>query len=363
MIDAVKILRTCPPPEQRRGENWKRHLEKCRACRDGENHAWEGLAEHLAAFLKENQEQSLTTPGDIRQIRMNKGRWVNHDFLNPPMVLVGEIDEGRKTARGFMVCIETEVEGPGDLVVQERDTDFMDLLVETWNPVVVAIGDLDVRAGGVSRTVLADILRHAKDSSFTPAWAASPLSIRGNDDPRIKIRKIEKNTAALFSMNPLDVLFGRVSVFVEKVRPFFPDLSGVAVGRSLRETVLTFPFDETVIPAFAHGDRKTVPVVWKTMILRGDDLVNYFPCAAVAESDETVKGRRIITGRGTPPSDAGIFRFLACLELSSGELLDAVQVELEDDGFFSAEFDVADKDDQGKARPVFCAIYQQKDVG
>jgi hypothetical protein len=132
-------------------------------------------------------------------------------------------------------------------------------------------------------------------------------------------------------------------------------------GKNLTEAALAFVFGADKRPAFAHGDPGLEPVDFRTLILKYDNLVNYFPSAGVVESDETLKGRRTLTGKGTLPEKAGLFSFLACLALPSGELLQADTAVLEPDGFFMAEFDVSHDEDYRSARPVFCAVYQAND--
>jgi hypothetical protein len=56
-----------------------------------------------------------------------------------------------------------------------------------------------------------------------------------------------------------------------------------------------------------------------------------------------------------------VFRFITCLSFGSGALLDADLAELDNDGFFTAEFDVEGLQDAQAALPLFCAIYEKKD--
>lgn len=358
LIQAVKTFRTCPPPEQRRGKNWARHLETCQFCRNEENQVWEGFTDELKPFLTAPLLMPAPVPGDIRQIDPRKGRWVNGEYMNPPLVLVLDIDETRRMARCAMICHEIDAAAPGDLILSEETTDFLDLAVETWNRLTVKTEDLGARVGGVSEACLDDIDVYAKDSTVAPSWALVPLSVKDADDPRLAIRKLEKITAAVFSLTPLDTLASQAASLVDQFRKLLPGLDDLLKGRSLTEAALAFAFPGDRRPAFAHGDRELTPVDFRTLILKHDSLVNYYPSAGVVETDETIKGRRTLSGKGTPFEGAGLFTFMACLALPSGELFPADNAVMEKDGFFTAEFDVSQIQDHQSARPVFCAIYQ-----
>lgn len=358
LIQAVQTFRTCPPPEQRRGKYWARHLETCQFCRNEENQVWEEFTDELKQFFTEKPLLPAPVPGDIRQIDPRKGRWVNGDFMNPPLVLVLDIDETRRTARCAMLCHETDAAGPGDLILPEHTTDFLDLAVETWNQLTVKTGDLGARVGGVSKACLVDIAAYVKDQSIAPSWALVPLSFRDADDPRLAIRKLEKITAAVFSLTPLDTLASQAASLVDQFRNLLAGLDDLLKSRNLTEAALAFAFPDERRPAFAHGDPGKTPVDFRTLILKHDSLVNYYPSAGVVETDETIKGRRTLSGKGTPFEGAGLFTFMACLALPSGELFPAEKAVMEQDGFFTAEFDVSQIQDHQSARPVFCAIYQ-----
>jgi|GEM_PF-3732292 len=361
LIQTVKTFRTCPPPEQRHGKNWARHLETCESCRTQANQVWEEFTDELKQFFTEKPLLPAPVPGDIRQIDPRKGRWVNDDFMNPPLVLVLDIDETRRTARCAMLCHETDAAGPGDLILPEHTTDFLDLALETWNQLTVKTADLGARVGGVSKACLVDIAAYVKDQSIAPSWALVPLSFQDADDPRLAIRKLEKIMAAVFSLTPLDTLASQAASLVDQFRNLLTGLDDFLKNRNLTEAVLAFAFPDERRPAFAHADRGQTPVDFRTLILKHDSLVNYYPSAGVVETDETIRGRRTLAGKGTPPSRAGIFTFLACLALPSGELFRAEKAVLDQDGFFTAEFDVNQIQDHRSARPVFCAIYQADD--
>jgi len=355
MIETVKSIRTCPPADKRSGKNWDLHVKTCDMCREAANEPWEELAGHLKQFFNSTPEKENPSEGELWQLDTEKGRWVNDCYLTPPAVFVSKIC-GR-SAECYVVYPDTEPAGPGDIILDEDDTGFCDVLVETWNRILVKTRDLRVKLGAVSSDVLEDIQKHAADPRYIPHWAMIPLSIKHPDDVRNAFRKIERRVAAGFSVKPLDILFERAALFYEKMKKILPETLSEVSGQDVTDSILAFRFPDHMIPAHAQSANKNIPAQWRTMIMRDEALVDYFPSNAEIESDETLGGRRVITGQSHAPLNAGIFRLVACLSSSSGMVAADVS-DLDDDGFFSVEFDVDGFEDSKNVQPVFCAIYE-----
>ena len=357
IIETAMSTRTCPPPDKRSGKNWEIHIKRCAQCRENANEPWEELAGHLKQFFNSKPENSNPCEGDLWQIDPEKGKWVSADYLTPPVVFVAEI-RGNGTAGCYMVYPDTDTAGPGDIILDGDETDFCDVLVETWNRISVKTSDFSLKLGSVSANVLKDIRKHAEDPRFIPSWAEVPLSIKNANDPRNAFRKIERRVAAVFSMTPLETLFEKTSVFFDMMKNILPETSPLPSGKGVTEAILSFGFPSGMAPAHAQSADKRIPAQWRTMILKDESLVNYFPSNAKIESDETSGGRRVITGQSHVPHGADVFRLVACLSLPSGMLTADVAI-LDGDGSFSAEFDVKDAEGSVAASPLFCAIYEQ----
>lgn len=358
IIETARSIRICPPPEKRSGNRWERHRKCCNQCSEDDNAAWEGLTDHIAVFFDKKQARPEPQKGEIWQINPVKGKWIKDYYLSPPAVLITGIDKNSGFAECLVIYPDTDPAAPGDIVLDQDETDFLDVIIETWNRITVRVKDLGAKLGSVPDDYLEDIKRHSENPQYIPDWALIPISIKNDNDPRNEFRKIEKNIAAGFSIRPIDVLLEKAEFFFEGMKTLLPGTVPDSSVKTVTEAVLKFRFPETMIPAYAHSGHKNLPVDWRIMIIRDERMVDFFPSKAEIETDETINGRRIISGRSESLQDHDIFRLVACLSSQSG-MLDADLADMDDDGYFSVEFDVTEINDAVAAQPLFCAIYEK----
>jgi hypothetical protein len=330
-------------------------------CREGVNAEWDAFSDHLKTVCTDKPDRTEPCAGEIRPIAADKGRWSGSDYLNPPVVLILGIDDSRRTALCCVVYPDHEPAAPGDLLLDEEDTGFMDVMVETWNTLTVRQDDLALCLGALRPEMLDDVRRYIDQPDRLPGWAMAPLSIRRENDPRIEFRTIERRVAAGFAVRPLDVLFAKPLEFFEKMKHLAEGIVLPDSGRSVSEAVLTFRFPDSMIPAHAHDGGRRVPADYRVMMIVEDRMANYFPSVGEVTSDEVIRGRRIIMGQGSVPPGSDLFCFQAGLFLPSGALVDADSSDFDEHGMFSAEFDLTGIHDPQSGRPVFLAVYRKCD--
>lgn len=361
MLKMVNAIRRCPPPVKRVGRKWENHKKICTLCRDGSNELWEAFSDHLKTFFPNgNTTRPQPENGEIWQINLNKGRWFRQVYLSPPAVLV--IDIMGKRAECLVVYPDKEPAAPGDLLLDDEETGFVEMMVETWNRIWVKIDDLDVRLGVISKNYLHDIKRYQEDMNFIPDWAEVPRSIKHENDPRNAFKKIEKITALHFSMKPIDVLYQKAEQFIEAFRKTSLRTNALSLADNVTETLFRFKFPETTIPAVAAASSdKHLPADFRTVLMKGNGVVDFFPSKATIESDEIENGIRTILGKSEIQKNHTLLILTSCL-LSDRSMLEADFSDMDDEGNFMVKFEISGLlKDEERMTPSFCAIYEQSD--
>lgn len=135
------------------------------------------------------------SPGQLRYIKAEMGRWHEGYFYNPPLVLVLEsLSENVRVAQTYH---DIYLAGPGDLILSEEQTAAVPLFVECWNIYWINAAHLDAPTGKSDAEIAALVEVLAQHPLAYPGWALQPKPF-AEQDARIYFRELEVQVADVF---------------------------------------------------------------------------------------------------------------------------------------------------------------------
>jgi hypothetical protein len=163
-------------------------------------------------------------------------------------------------------------------------------------------------------------------------------------------------------MKPIDVLYQKAEQFIEAFRKTSLRTNALSLEDSVTETLFRFKFPETTIPAFAAASSdQHLPADFRTVLMQGDGVVDFFPSKATIESDDIQRGIRTILGKSEIQQNHTLLIFTSCL-LSDRSMLEAELWDMDDKGNFMVQFKLSGlKEDEKRMLPYFCAIYEKSE--
>jgi hypothetical protein len=207
-LSQAKVFRTCPPShianDFRYKSDMQRHAAICPYCSlqvREEQKRWEKLTALIQDTLTANasppHDDDNISPGQLRHIKAERGRWHEGYFYNPPLVLV--IESFSQDVRVAQTYHDIYLAGPGDLILSEEQTGIMPLFAECRNTYWVKAAHLDRPAGKTDADIATIVNRLARDTPAYPDRALQPKPF-ADQDVRIYFRELEAQVAEMFNI-------------------------------------------------------------------------------------------------------------------------------------------------------------------
>lgn len=208
-LTQARRFRGCPPAAIRSipGERERifLHDARCPICRDSDaNEAseWHALARKVVGGHHPGAQipRKVFHAGDLAWVKPHLGRWVDHTYHNPPLVLV--LDAQSRLFDEIQVAQvyhDPTMAGPGDLVLTDDRTGIGELFIEPWNRYLLKKSDLDHPVATLGEEICQAVVQLAEDGARYPSWAMRPRPFKA-EDPRRYFREIEIEVGRVFAV-------------------------------------------------------------------------------------------------------------------------------------------------------------------
>jgi hypothetical protein len=132
-------------------------------------------------------------------------------FYHPPLVVVlAECPSIPEAVQVAQVYHDTLLAGPGDLIIEDPESPLGPFFIECWNRYTLRrqdLGDLLLKLSG-DRVEAA--IAMGQDASALPVWAPLPISMTGENDPRLAFRRMEIEVGFVFAQASVDALMNGI---------------------------------------------------------------------------------------------------------------------------------------------------------
>jgi len=327
----AKQHRLCPPasvvknPEYK--EAMKRHLAICPFCSTGMSddlEHWEALAESFPVSVAKKASTPVK-PGQLRYIKNDYAAWRDGNYYSPPMVLTLEIPND---IPGAVTVAQTysdiALAGRGDLILDDEQTDFTELFVESWNTYTLKTDLLDELVSEVSPEITATAIEMKKNPNYLPDWVMLPAPMTEND-PRIFFREMEVEVGFTFSypavselMNDIEssepsINYDSPEELRQAMQKANPNLVWPAVPVDIITDLITAHYHEATMPMAAADSDDEVTIGKRVLLENGKVKAVDQITIEIITRLETDTGFKISGRIQDPPS--GVFTaYMACLD-------------------------------------------------
>jgi len=204
----AKRFRTCPPSTIKSDPDCRvllsEHMKTCPHCRNETpgREPWRELLDGVFGFFGLSSENTTgpPSPGEVRAVKREKGRWREGLYLNPPVVVVLEaVRKARDTLVVAQIYHDTAMAAPGDLILEYPGAPGQTFFIEAWNTYRLVPSDLGAPLFSIPPGTMEAVKAIRADQNFVPPDfpVAVPL---GEGDPRFEFREMEIDTARAFSL-------------------------------------------------------------------------------------------------------------------------------------------------------------------